>query len=247
MLTKFKSKKITSLGLGIILNFLAFPVLTLPPQDIAHQAKKITVKITGSDLEQSGVLLSQDENQYWVLTCTPKQKSAFNKAQIITSDNQSHNILSNQIIELEQFPVTLIPVKVERSYETAILGDSNVIQQGERVYLAGFIQPSRNPEEKLPQFFFTDGIISSVVERLKSSSFTYTNQIYPGMEGNPIFNDQGALIGLYCQNYPIANRQKKDIQLNWGIPIYLLTELAQQKGLTFGFSPFGSPPPSFEP
>lgn len=143
--------------------------------------------------------------------------------------------------------MTLIPVKVERSYETAILGDSNVIQQGERVYLAGFIQPSRNPEEKLPQFFFTDGIISSVVERLKSSSFTYTNQIYPGMEGNPIFNDQGALIGLYCQNYPIANRQKKDIQLNWGIPIYLLTELAQQKGLTFGFSPFGSPPPSFEP
>lgn len=247
MLIIFKETIQIQLWMGIIFCFLSWPAIASEPQEIAQQSKQITVKITGSGILQSGVLMGQDENNYWILTCTPKQKSAINKAKIITSDNQSYNPVTNKIIQLDKFPITLIPITVARSYDTANIGDSNAIKQGERVYVAGFIQPSSN-QEQIPQFLFTDGIISSLVEQPNKSGFTYTNQIYPGMEGNPIFNEQGAMIGIYCQNYPLANQQKKYLQLNWGIPINPLTEFAQQQGLSFsGFSAFGSPPPSSEP
>lgn len=234
-----------TISTGIIVHLFSFPVLALEPGEIAQQAEKMTVKIIGSDVDQSGILLGQDDNNYWVLTCTPKEKSAFEQAKIITYDHQSYNPLKNKVIQLEQFPITLIPISIERSYETANLGNSNNIKPGETVYIAGFMQSDQNEGKKLARFLFTDGIISSLVEQSNQLSFTYTNQIYREMEGNPIFNAQGALIGIHCQNYPLANRKKKDLQFNWGIPINPLTEYAQQKGLNFdGFSALGSPPPS---
>ncbi|WP_013321931.1 S1 family peptidase [Gloeothece verrucosa] len=233
------------LALIFLLFFFPSAAKALEPQQIAQQAQQTTVKITGSGLEQSGILITEDKNTYWIMTCTPKDKSVLNKAKIIAPDGQPYESLSAQIIHLNQFPISLIPVQINRSYETANMGDSNSIKLGERVYIAGFMPASDN--RRNPQFIFTEGIISSLAEQPPKSGFTHTNPIYPGMEGTPIFSQQGTLIGISCQNSTLANRQKKDLQLNWGIPITPLTELAQQKGLSFGFSALGSPPPSPNP
>lgn len=127
------------------------------PRTIAQTAKQITIKIIGNNFLQTGVLIAQANNTYWVLTCTNKNKTAISKAQFYTIDGQSHNAIVSRLRQFENSPLILIPFESPQTYETAMMGDSNQIAEGDRVYIGGFSQIRRHKKGNLTQFQFTEG------------------------------------------------------------------------------------------
>ena len=68
------------------------------------------------------------------------------------------------------------------------LGDSDTVQIGERVYVAG------NPQGL--EGTFSDGIISAVRGDSRDKLFQMTAPISQGSSGGPVFNEKGEVIGV---------------------------------------------------
>ena len=86
------------------------------------------------------------------------------------------------------------------------LGDSNAIQIGEAVYVAG------NP--KGLEGTFSDGIISSRRDRYTNERLQMTAPISPGSSGGPVLNRKGEVIGVSVSVYRALDAQN----LNFAIP-----------------------------
>ncbi len=100
------------------------------------------------------------------------------------------------------------------------LGDSNIVQVGETVYVAG------NP--KGLEGTFSDGIISSRRDRYTKERLQMTAPISPGSSGGPVLNRKGEVIGVSFSFYRGLDAQN----LNFAIPSRYLKKLLQQPGLS---------------
>ncbi len=212
-------------------------VLAASPRDIAQQAKAVTVRIVAQDYSQTGVLVGQEGDTYWVLTCKSSPG-----AEIRLGDNQSYKILDSQTLSQADSSLTVLTFASANAYTPARLGDSQALAVGDRIYLAGFLDENTNSDSS---FQFTEGIISSLTNssRQAGDGFTHTSLSYAGMEGSPIFDHEGELIGIHCGSEAPLASQSSRTALNWGIAINSFRDFAQKQGLPLGFSAFGSPPP----
>ena len=95
-----------------------------------------------------------------------------------------------------------------------LLGDSDTIEIGETVYVAG--NPS-GPEGK-----FSEGIIASIRERYDRKRFQMTARISPGGSGGPVLNGNGQVIGVSFITIEGGQNQ------NFAIPSNYLNALLKQ-------------------
>lgn len=219
--------------------------LTASPREIAQQAKAMTVRIIGKNYSQTGVLVGQSGKTYLVLTCQKKNIN-LDTAQIRLTDNNSYSPISSQTRLLNNVPLTLLAFTSNQPYTTAASGELETNSVGDRIYVAGFL-PGENDLDTT--FQFTEGIISSLISRSgqENRGFTHTSLIYQGMEGSPIFDSDGKLIGIDCGTQPPLPSRSRMAGLHWGIPIHAFTNFTQSQKQSLGFSAFGSPPPSDVP
>jgi hypothetical protein len=104
------------------------------------------------------------------------------------------------------------------------LGDSNTVQIGEKIYVAG------NPLGL--EGTVSDGIISSRRDRYTKERLQMTAPISPGSSGGPVLNRKGKVIGVSVATFRALEAQN----LNFAIPSNYLKALLNRSGIAKPFS-----------
>ena len=94
------------------------------------------------------------------------------------------------------------------------LGDSDTIQIGDKVYVAG------NPEGL--EGTFSDGIISAIRGNSTDKFFQMTAPISPGSSGGPVLNNRGEVIGIS------VGGMERGQNLNFAIPVNYLKPMVKR-------------------
>ncbi|MYA72719.1 tetratricopeptide repeat protein [Candidatus Poribacteria bacterium] len=115
------------------------------------------------------------------------------------------------------------------------LGDSDILQIGEPVFLAGFPSPERS-------YKITEGVIEKIQKNDKR--FRTTAEAYPGNSGSPVLNSKGEVIGIHYGHDPgnspvntiktlLAGATSTEFFTQWrkrnGIRAYIYFEQGKQK------------------
>ena len=97
------------------------------------------------------------------------------------------------------------------------LGDSDAVQIGETIYVAG------NPQGL--EGTFSDGIISAIRGDSTDKVFQMTAPISQGSSGGPVLNDKGEVIGISVATF------RDGQNLNFAIPVNYLKQLAKRANI----------------
>lgn len=168
--------------------------------EISSIAKKITVKIEGAT-SGSGVLVKEKHNRYTVLTAWHVIKDISEKEElaIFTFDGKEYLWDSKSRRKINNLDLGIIEFESKNSYKLAVIGDSNIISEGEKVFVAGY--PLRNKNNKGRFFRFKSGELESNINLFIEDGYQllYSNKTLKGMSGGPLLNQKGNLIGMHCK------------------------------------------------
>lgn len=243
-----KINSILTIGLSLWLytSFVSRAISDSPRQ-IAKQIYPLTVKITGNKDFYTGVLVNKQGEIYSALSCGNFYSSNPSDYQVILDNNQVYNVQSLRNVNSNN-PLILLTFTSQKVYPTAKLGNSQSLSIGDRLYLAGFVkgdEQAGNQNNSISGFQFTEGIISSMPNppRQNVYNFTHTNISYAGLEGSPLFDSEGKLVGLNCGNQPLLDQRNNPFKLSFGIGINAFQNNTSTPTVNSKFSAFGSPPP----
>jgi tetratricopeptide (TPR) repeat protein len=209
--------------------------------EVARIAKSITVLIESSDVG-SGVILKREKNIYTVLT-TQQTLLISGKNIIVTPDGKRYPVNNQTVKKLTGVNLALLQFTSDQAYSIAKIGDSSQSSKDTPCYVAGFPMKGLAITESI--YNFTEGKITANATRPLKGGYAlmYTNPTYPGMDGGPILNDRGELIGIHGQAGE-QTVQKSEInpnvnilktEFNFGIPINTFLSLVPQIDKTLAF------------
>ena len=161
-------------------------------------ASKITVGINGTK-QGSGVIVKRKGNTYSVLTLANflNNNSPQEGLKILTFDGFTYFTRYKNFQKIGESDLVLITFKSNKKYPTAVIANSNSINFGRKVYISGFsLNNSFLSERKIK---ILDGQLLGYLEENKRDKYSSTNkdQILEGINGGPILDNEGKLIGIY--------------------------------------------------
>ena len=112
----------------------------------------------------------------------------------------------------------LVILKVSGKGSPLPLGDSNIVQVGESIYVTG------NPEGWTGTF--SVGVVSSFQMRYVGKRLQITAPVSPGSSGGPVLNDKAEVIGIVYAGHSGPDAQN----LNLAIPVNYLKALLKRVG-----------------
>ncbi len=201
---------------------------------IAAKAKAATVVINGQN-PGSGVMIGKQGNTYQVLTAKHVVARA-DEYEILTSDGTKHQLNYRTVKKIPQLDLAIAEFTSSNQYPIAEMGNSNTVQEGATVYIAGWPHPGQAITQRI--FQFTSGKISgrTLGEAEEGYELVYTNITRSGMSGGPIFDGKGRLMGIHGRaegetifNPDTGSEVAIKSGFNLGIPInlfYAHTELS---------------------
>ncbi|MBR8827091.1 MAG: trypsin-like peptidase domain-containing protein [Gomphosphaeria aponina SAG 52.96 = DSM 107014] len=171
--------------------FLTASVLSTP--DVKTIAQEITVKIEGA-ASGSGVMVEKAENTYYVLTNSHIVEESGTYI-VITPDGNRYLVDNSQIILIPEVDLAILPISSNVSYPVAVLGNSDQLAPGEKVYVSGW---PRSGETELERIYVnTEGMITeNNPQNARGYTLSYTNLVRSGMSGGAIFDEQGKVVGI---------------------------------------------------
>jgi serine protease Do len=251
----------------------AYEARAILAREVGAIAKKTVVRIESLDGGfGSGVIIGRVErgnkNIYTVLTAAHVVRSGNTRYKIITpiplnnlSQKRRIAIDIDTTKNIKIIPnVDLAEISFESNYTFAIgtLGNSEYVDEGSPVYVAGFPKPGRAIKRIALQF--TGGMISSRLDESDSPQGTlrertpqeqnngydlaYTNITRAGMSGGPVFDAAGRIVAIHGQgdrnnqasgestNNGMTNDERTGFNL--GIPIQTLLKFQPQASNLFG-------------
>lgn len=220
---------------------------TVNSEKIREDAKNITVRFISPKNGGSGVLIAKKSTtspgNFTYLVLTNKHiinTNGLNKFQIQTADRKIHTakLITNAGFNTN-YDIALLQFSSSERYQLPDLKDGSTLE-GRSIYSAGF--PSNS--DKLS---FSTGQVSQIsdIPLNDGTQIGYTldrgqKYITQGMNGGPIIDNRGILIGINSIHYapsifnytyadgskPTTNKVSQSINVNWGFPIYnFLTQL----------------------
>jgi tetratricopeptide (TPR) repeat protein len=193
------SNKIPAALIGAVVTI----VITQPPtfaamsaDEVAKIAKSITVLIDSKN-PGSGVIIKREGNTYTVLTARHVFKEPQAKYEIVTSDEKRYAINYSSVKKMPAVDLAVVEFTSTENYSVARIGNSDLVAEGNFVYVAGFPKTSAAMSRSIYQF--TDGrITANASQPLEDGySLVYSNNTLPGMSGGPVLNENGELVGIH--------------------------------------------------
>ncbi|NJR21811.1 MAG: tetratricopeptide repeat protein [Richelia sp. CSU_2_1] len=165
-------------------------------EEVAKIAKSIAVLIDSKN-PGSGVIIKRDRNTYTVLTARHVFREAQDKYEIVTPDEKRYAINYSSVKKLPAVDLAVVEFTSTETYDFAKIGNSDLVTEGNLVYVAGFPKTSAAMSRSIYQF--TDGrITANASQPLEDGySLVYSNNTLPGMSGGPVLNENGELIGIH--------------------------------------------------
>ena len=197
--------------------------------EVAETARTITVLITSSDGQGSGVIIKREGDIYTVLTATHVVNKKVNY-QITTPDDKQYEVMSNSIISAPgDIDLAVIKFKSTARYPLAKLGNCNMLTRGMELYVAGF--PVRDRAITSPILVVREGKISANSNKTfdKGYSLIYSNDTLNGMSGGAVLNSNGELVAIHGRGDKDEDGRKNGFNL--GIPIERFGTVASRMGV----------------
>lgn len=187
---------ITIVAAGAFISHMLWRILIPNPSYIA---KTITVRIDGANTG-SGVIIEHQADRYIVLSnwhvvsiggklISPKSLT------IQTVDGQKHPISAKKIARVGKLDLAILEFQSKHRYQTASIGNSDRLSEGESLYVSGWADPS--PQFSTRTYQLLIGNLSGRIDRPQDGyALVYTVNALPGMSGGPVLDNRGNLVGI---------------------------------------------------
>lgn len=167
----------------------------LAPEEVNLRAKQIVVRIDGANVGSGSILEYQDGN-YTVLTNWHVMKNQGSYT-VQTIDGRKHQVIASSIKQLPGVDLAIFQFSSDENYQTAELGDSGSLSEGQIVYFAGYPGELRREDNRYYRFF-TANIVGILPKSTANGySLIYSGEAFPGMSGGPVFSRDGVMIGVH--------------------------------------------------
>jgi tetratricopeptide (TPR) repeat protein len=201
-------------------------------EEVAKVASAISVKIESGDkaTQGSGVILQRQGEIYTVLTAAHVVKGGNTFSLTTAIDNQSHTVMATSIKRsTSDIDLAVVQFRSDKNYKVAKIGNSNLLQQGMELYVAGYPAPTATITRSI--LVFREGRVTANADQAfsKGYSLVYSNSTLPGMSGGAVLNKAGELVAIHGQGDRSADKQKTDFNL--GIPISRFGEISAGMGV----------------
>ena len=127
----------------------------------------------------------------------------------------------------------------KKTYQLARFGNSDALQQGMTVHVAGWANTI--PGIQGPSYqFFSGQLTSRLLNPVSGYGLSYDNKALPGMSGGPVLDENGLVVGINGQAAP---ESQTGTVLRLGIPINLFVATQKNSRSSIASSPSTLPTP----
>ncbi len=204
--------------------------VALSREAIAPIARSVTVQIVGVG-SGSGAIIKRQGNIYTVLSAAHVVDTQ-NNHEVITADGQKHPV---DLKTIKKFPegvdLAILKFNSTQSYKVVELGDSTTAVAGTPCYVSGLPTVSGTNASR---YQLSEGQIEVHAAHTLVSGYAlaYFNNTFAGMNGGPILDGQGQLIGIQGQALSQLTETKgsnpetgNKVSLNLAIPLNRFLQL----------------------
>jgi tetratricopeptide (TPR) repeat protein len=210
--------------------------LTQLASKVDNIAKEITVLITWSTSNGSGVIIAKEGNTYYVLTARHVAKGNRDLT-LVAPDGKQYPVDQSAIKTWEGLDLAILQFKSDRTYQVATLGNYDSGSGDRLAFVSGWPEKPKpaTPTRRFSAGFLLDASSSINLardDRSLSSGYglVYTNITERGMSGGPVLDVEGRLIGIHTaaeadqgNQSPVLERSdrqpKLELGYSLGIPI----------------------------
>jgi tetratricopeptide (TPR) repeat protein/V8-like Glu-specific endopeptidase len=206
-------------------------------REVNQIAQAITVKVAVGQSNGSGILLQKNGDIYTVLTAAHVVNGrAESQLTITTNDDQQYRVVAGSVRKYQgDVDLAIVKFRSSKNYKLAELGDSNKLEGGMELYVAGFPAPTEVITESV--FVFREGKVTANSKRAFKNGYglLYSNDTLPGMSGGPVLNEAGQVVGIHGRGDREQESRAKT-GFNAGIPIARFADIASGLGVESGTS-----------
>jgi Tfp pilus assembly protein PilF len=223
------SQWIGLIGVAATIPLVQTVAVAKSPVEVGQIAKDITVLITNSSGNGSGVIIQHQGSVYTVLTAAHVVQKKDNY-KITTPDNIKYKVISSSIVSAPgDIDLAVVKFLSTTNYNTAMLGNCNFIKAGMDIYVAGFA--GKDKAFSTPNWLLKKGMVEANANQVQPHGYSliYDSYTLPGMSGGGVLNTDGELVAIHGEGN--TYKDGRNNATNLAIPIERFGAVASRMGV----------------